>query len=657
VSSLPESSLISYLLLSGLVGFGVFCASYGYHVWRCRDAGLKRVDARFPMVRRVAIAAIVIGSVLMGIAALIRDVVRPEGTLVSERTLTVRAPKAARVEYLTERDEIRPGDTVARFRIPEIIGEREQAQYQQQEYEAERAKTSLEPLDLDSDLVRRHQNAIQKQSQLRASRDQVLPARELAARQHIQDRIERLDRLAQIQVDLGVVQGSLEEARRKHAYSTRELARIRQAGRSKAVTESEEDEHRKNVSVLDAEIAKWKRQIEYLQAQQAQLKSSLSALDDFGRRQLALYDRELEQLEVATDELSRGEPEWSEQLALDRQRAERSRQRDLARLEMKVKQSQAKSAAAEARQAVCATIAGKIYFRESAPESAQEDEPLLVVGGPNAFRIRLRLDRRQAAALEHAGTLLVDRVSDPSEPKFAARFYRSSHLALEPGYAIVELACEPPPRTVQHVARGLDVQARLLWRAPLWTIPPFLWGSSVACAGGLALLVIAFAKHRSRETVHRAGRRAVARVATTPSTEDDAGEPVVDRNGHHGNGHADNGHSHVLEYGSVGPILDSLAVRLRQMIARRELDPAVLGAVEWSLDRHHARCVKVLAEAFPSDAETTDMLAALRGDVGERGLYPSCELPHDRFHDSYLRLVRILRVVNPALADELPLER
>jgi hypothetical protein len=112
-----------------------------------------------------------------------------------------------------------------------------------------------------------------------------------------------------------------------------------------------------------------------------------------------------------------------------------------------------------------------------------------------------------------------------------------------------------------------------------------------------------------------------------------------------------------MEYGSVGPVLDSLAHRLRDMIVRRELDPVLLGAVEWALDRHHTRAIKVLANVIEREEQLVEGILAMRGEHEELDYFRGNGHTQERQQSAYLRLVRILRVLDPALADECQLNR
>jgi hypothetical protein len=107
----------------------------------------------------------------------------------------------------------------------------------------------------------------------------------------------------------------------------------------------------------------------------------------------------------------------------------------------------------------------------------------------------------------------------------------------------------------------------------------------------------------------------------------------------------------VVEFGAVGPILEGLAVRLRDMVHRRQLDPCLLGAVEWALDRHHVRAIKVLSNTFRRDNETADCLIAIHAELEIGGLYGTLSFERARYEALHLRLLRILRVVNADLAD------
>jgi hypothetical protein len=100
------------------------------------------------------------------------------------------------------------------------------------------------------------------------------------------------------------------------------------------------------------------------------------------------------------------------------------------------------------------------------------------------------------------------------------------------------------------------------------------------------------------------------------------------------------------EYGAEGTMLRMLGLQLRESIVRGELDPSLIAAAEWALDRHRSRAVRLLSLGLAIDHELCRYLDELRqalaretGEVAARAV--------DKEEASLPRLLRILRVISP----------
>jgi hypothetical protein len=79
-----------------------------------------------------------------------------------------------------------------------------------------------------------------------------------------------------------------------------------------------------------------------------------------------------------------------------------------------------------------------------------------------------------------------------------------------------------------------------------------------------------------------------------------------------------------IESGAHGRNIELLGRRLREAIRRQELEPELLQAVEWTLDRHHTRAIRHLKEGMAADEQLTlevsSLFRHLSGSVDSGGM-------------------------------------
>jgi hypothetical protein len=102
----------------------------------------------------------------------------------------------------------------------------------------------------------------------------------------------------------------------------------------------------------------------------------------------------------------------------------------------------------------------------------------------------------------------------------------------------------------------------------------------------------------------------------------------------------------ATQYGAEGAMLHVLGGQLREAISRREVDRHLLAALEWALDRHRARAVRLISLGLGDSVSLSEPLQDLvrrNGSANVGGNGSSSPLTHGE----RCRLLRVLKAVAP----------
>ncbi|MDD4270626.1 MAG: hypothetical protein PHN77_20565 [Thermoguttaceae bacterium] len=609
-----DPAVLRFVLVSGLIGVAAFCASYAADVWRRRNAALAggRVSP-LKACRRWSALLLVAGGLAIGLAVAVRELDRPSGVLSSDGLFAVRAPEGEfRLAYLLSGETAEEGDVVARLDSAAGEAKARELNLRCRRLEKERDALVLDTPQLDPELVRSHQNAISARQQQRSSVNQLLPDHETAVRQATLERLARLEKSAELDIDIAWYLGELNRRVRRREYVRRELDRLRPLVDQNAVTETEFDRLRQEADDLDAEIDNLRRRAEGLQTEKAQIARSLQQLVALAEQQQATLHGELE---CARRDQAQAEAETrrlAAHLARDRARATELRNCQLAQLDLKIEETRAELSGVEQSLVVRAPFSGTVVYRDPSPRSAEQQQPVLVLGRETGFRIRARIPLAQMAALKEAGQIRLEQVEPAVEPYFVGRFLRARAMPHKPGYAVAELVCTPTREIAKELLEGEQVVATLLWRPPLVTLLPFRIGGAAALLGlagwvAAALLELLKKPRAARRTPN--GQRAAPHLfRSQPAPARDQAAPR----------RADPPLPSVaqLESGAISAMLEMLGGRLREAVIGDQLDDDLLAAVEWALDRHQVRAVRQIRAGLGCDSELERCVAELDEKAG-----------------------------------------
>ncbi len=638
-----DPAVLRFALISGLIGFAAFCASYALHVWRRRNAAVSGRQGSFTATARSwSTFLIVAGALGIAIALAVRELDRPEGVLLGDGLFTVRAPDDdLRLAYLFQADTARKGDVVARLESPKAEAKVRELNLRCQRLEMERDALLLDPPQLDPELVRRYQNTVASRHQLRASVDQLLPACESVVRQATLERLARLEKSARLDVDIAWYLGELDRVSSRREHAGRELARAGQLAQRNAVAQSELDSCREQTAQLDAEIANLKQRIENLRKEKSQIDQGLREVDALAQQQQETLRTELDRAREDRAAAEAEDRRLAGELAEDQGRAGELRNRQLDQLRLKIEECRAELAGVEQALIVRAPFDGTVVYRDPSPRSANARQPLFVLGRQSGFRMRLRLPRAQAASLEKAGEVTIELVDPAVEPYFGGRFLEARAMPHKPGCVVAELACHPSRETVKELVEGEKVASRLLWRPPLTTLLPFRVGAVAVVLGMAAWLVTAvwIVPQRALRGSAGAGGDAPPPCFSHPRLPASGVLDAAKRSAE-----SPLPCAAELESGSVAALLELLGARLREVILRGDVDDDLVAAVEWALDRHHVRAIHRLRAALDWDnglaqrvSQLDEEAAASHDGNGNGSASPRA--------DRLQRLLRVLRVV------------
>lgn len=632
--------LFNLIVVGGIAGFAAYCGSYAFHVWQARNTSSGATGCG-PNRFRLPLALTAVGVALVLAAYLVRYATDRQGVLAADGIFTLRMPEKLEVKTLLTSDEVEAGEVLARFHAPEREAQLATLELKQEALAAEKRIAARQPLPLDTELVRRHQDLITERRHLEASRDQLVPAKDGVERERLREGATKRERLKMLGADVDRAGNELVQASAKRELVRAQMARITKMAASQSATGDELEVKQSELKVLDEEVRKLTTQIAHTRGQTEQVKEDLAQVQGLTADQAVVLNRDIERLRKRLAEMPAEEGPLAKQLGEELASAEARRGARLDQLDIELEQCRAELAGVRGTLAVTAPFRGRIAFREQAPQNAAKDAPVLILAPADAFRLRLRIPAAEVESLRRAGTVVLELENPGVERRFEGRLLASRPLTHDGGYVMAELVCTPPAEAVRNLGNMEPVAVKLQWVPPLYTAPFFWWGMAFAGAGLLALVPAlsrrrsdvsqqetAAAAHTRSPTSHGDPMQAIA--ATIDLSPDNA--PLVETSQAHNPAGVKSAAS-SLDAGAVGPVLRLLGLQLREAVIRGTVDLSILGAAEWSLDRHHARAVKTLGQALGDDEDLIRRIAAI--DIDKIASPP----------EPLERLLRVLRAV------------
>jgi multidrug resistance efflux pump len=590
--------LLRFMVFSALIGFVVFCASYALLVWRKRRGGPATGGNR---IRRWSVACLVLGCLGICVSLAIREAVRADGILGGDGLHAVRATSDMRIVELAEAGSpVKEGDVLARFTSPEALAEIEQAELARDVLKTEREKLQLQPpASPPAELARKHDQAIAERRHHETNQTFERSNRLIALRETLQGMVNERNTAAKIESELQVAVGELKQAVAKRDVARLQLERERKLAAKNNISTSDFNEREKEVYSLDAEVAKNEKRVAATEEQRRQSKESLAKFERIAAQQEEVLDKAQS---VTREALAAAVADCEK---LDRAFAEHARTADYARridldgFEIKIKQAEAQLAAKKGKLEQRAPFDGVIVYRNPSPGTALNHGPLLVLGKPDALRLRFRLPEKQVEALRGAGSVTVElaETENSIEQRFPGKFLAATALTREPGMSVVELDCQVPPETVAALAEGKPIKARFSWRPPLMNLWPFPWSLALLALGvfGLVLTGLGGLKPswpRARKLSPADDDDGAVNYAPAPAGK--AGDTVEARDTIPERPLLPN----VPREVPLEPWEHPVGVRLREAIIREDVTQDLLDAIETAIEQKHDAVIVPIREAL-----------------------------------------------------------
>jgi hypothetical protein len=599
-------------------------------VWRKRNNKDKNPPAPAAKWSKITLA-VGIGSIILSFAW--REVIERKGMLASEGLFTVRVPQDLDLDHVAAEGAVKKGDLLARFRSPEREAEIKATELQLETLKAKKSILQSQPLKLDPELVRQIQNAAADKRQFQSSYDQLFPKRDSVSRLGLQERIDAERRLLEIDARLTETNHELEQAAAKLNHVRHEAARSEKLSSQGAASRAEHEENITDEKVLENEVAKLRGRKASLLEEKKQLTATMEEFDALLKRQAAALSKQVDAARANLSAATKQKHTLIKQLQEDRTRAQRLRQRRLEKIDLEIRQCRAELSGLKNSLEKTAPFDGNVVYREPSPHTAMKAAPVVVLAENDSLRVRARLPLSEAKALQQTKTVLFELKEAPLQRRFAGQLLDWEKLPNEPQYALATLACNPPDTAIEQLAEDENIAVHLRWRPPLYLIPFFPFGVALAGLGILAWVYSAWRATRkeehSEQQVQESGE---ADSAAAPPAVTQASQPAFET-----------AHTSV-EAGAEATVLSILGDRLREGIEREDVQPSILAAIEWALDRHHSRAVRHIRPCLNHENSFHD-----RSENFLRKLQKDLDGIDDDAHEQEVRrrLIRVLRAVAP----------
>jgi len=649
-------TVLHVALFSGILGFAAFCASYAFHVWRSRNAASARKNIRRgwnAFVARWSLTALALGCILMLAAAIWREVRPREGVLTGDGLYTIRADENLKLEYVTNARTVRAGDVLARFRSPERQAEIAELELKRQILETQRQIIRLQPLAPDNELVRDYERHNADQRQLLASLANLIPDHALVVREQLRDTLDKTERINSLNTRLDDARRELEQAIAKRTLARQHLNRIQNLSDGGAAAVIELNERTADNSVWETEVTRLETCIANMEIERKHLRESMPRFAVCASQQAEDIGRELTRARQELTDAKKELQASQERLTRDLERTALLKSQMLRQIDFEVQQCQAKSDGIHDVLEIKAPFPGLVAYVDPAPCTALPLSPVVVLAPDQGFRFRLRLPEAEARSLSKTDSVPLGLIAPILHRRFPGRLLKWEALRYEPGYVVAELACMPPAETIHDLvshdwaARDWkhmpDIKVRLLWSPPLHVVPLFAPSVALMALGLLGLCLRFLAKAAPRSETPMTADRVPGSPASEPTaapTPPDLLTPMLTSGMLPG--------PVSIESGALGRNLQLLGQRFREAIKRQRVDSELLQAIEWAIDRHHARAIRHLALGIDHDPEMRVCLNRLLDRLcSDAENHDSSD--GEAARDSLARIAQIVRTVSPEL--------
>ncbi|WP_026190565.1 HlyD family efflux transporter periplasmic adaptor subunit [Methylobacterium sp. WSM2598] len=462
MTGIEASDVLRIAVISGLIGFGVFCASFSLAVW------FRRNRAKPNRPARLSFLALVLG--IFGAAGnwAYNEFSSRTGIVGGQDLFVVHAKRNVTTDKLAPEGRIEQGERLIEFLPPAIDGQLAVIDSHIKQSEAKIAYFNLRALPVDSMLL-------QRQAQLRQQIDQAKQM--LLDIQKSRREAERAQLDAQTQYAEKISQSDLQGAAEKQALATAaSQIEIATSAASRA-----ENLHRTGTGTLVAVEDRTATLLNYTlsrnraQANLASLEKYRSALDQsYGRTlkslaiQISKLDGDMSLTQQTMDGLNWELAKIEKAVTEDRARAADATAREREAAVHELEGLKAERVALLSATQVKAPFSGEIVYRHPAPGFAPESTPVLAVSKGSGFVARVWVPTGDLDALKREKKVQLA-LEQPILNRFFEGSYRSYEEApYEKNRVIAHFDAKLPLEAITLLASaGNPVQVKLLWRPDL----------------------------------------------------------------------------------------------------------------------------------------------------------------------------------------------
>ncbi len=481
------ATLIRLIAASTLVGLLAYCLAHVVQVWRKRNA--RAGGERAPVGRRLAWACLVAGIILFPASAVHRELTRSEGLLTGEGLFVVRAGEDLPVAWLRDGDAVVAGEPLARYGSGPRSARAEELQARLSRAEAEFDVLALLPLTPDPELTRRHQSLSLERTQAQQELGQALIAAEAAGRDLTAQVFAKKEALAKLELTLTEHRKELDRTSLRSNHARLQLTAYDKLSGSRSISASEYQDQLKASRDAEIEVAALSQEVKDLLAEKDEFRSQLDKIEARRSDPAGPLRTQVAALTARLAALQTQEAELKSKIDGDLARSAKLREAEKAQASAKIREQRAGVDSVIREQEVLAPFAGRLAYRTASPNAVRPRGTLAVLAPEEGFLLTARMGQADADALREGAEAMIELGEDSPERRIPARFRKASALAHEPGYAALQLECQPPPEMVRRLAEGEKLTVAFAWHQPLTAMWPFRAGLLLFVAGLAGLIL------------------------------------------------------------------------------------------------------------------------------------------------------------------------
>ncbi|KAA2211327.1 HlyD family efflux transporter periplasmic adaptor subunit [Teichococcus oryzae] len=485
MNGIEASDVLRIAVVSGLIGFGVFCASYSLAVW------FRRNRSQPNPFTRLSFFALVLG--IFGVAGnwAYNEYSSRNGIVGGQDLFVIHAKRNVTVERLVSEGRVDKGDSLAIFLPPSLEEQLAVIDSHIKQAQAKIGYFNLRALPVDALLLQQQAQLRQQIDQMQVMALDLQKSRRETERAHLDAATQYAEKRSQNDLQVAAEREALATALQQIEIAQSALNRavdLRNRGGIGTVVAVEE----KASNHLTQNLARNRAQ-----ANLRSLADYRRALDEsYGRaldslaNQLIKLDSDLAAKQQIAAKLVELLGANQKAVAEDRRRAamETAREREAAEHELEALRAERASMLAVTQ--VKAPFAGEVVYRHPAPGFAPENTPVLALSAGSGFVARIWVPSQDINGIKAAGKVQFALEQPILNKFFEGEFRTFEEAPYEKNRVIAVFDVKLPLEAITLLASaGNPVQAHLLWRPDLMASYPFrgsLILAAVGCVGMFA---------------------------------------------------------------------------------------------------------------------------------------------------------------------------